>query len=84
MVIFHSFLVSCDSVLFCLGRYRTRTVVNFFSTVLFFGLPVFRGSVLSNLWGCFDMLISFFRVCSQAFLSLVILLISAFLRALFS
>ena len=56
----------------------------FFSVGLFFGLPVFRGSVLSNLQRCFDILSSFWEVCSKVFLCLVNILISAFLRANFS
>ena len=60
-------------------RARIRSVVSvlkfIFSPGSFFGLPVFRGFVLSHLQGCFDILSSFFRVCSKAFLSLVILLI---------
>ena len=47
----------------------------------FLGLPVFRGSVLSNLQGSFDILSSFFLVYSKAFLSLATLLISAVQRA---
>ena len=68
-------------------------VVSFFGSGLFFGIPVFRVSVLSNLQGRFRIL-SFFFVfffggggggsCSYSFLSLVILLISAILRAIFS
>ena len=58
-----------DVFLFCLGRYRIRTLVSFFSSGLFFGLPVFRGSVLRNLQGCFDILSSFFRVYSVPFLA---------------
>ena len=54
-----------------------------FSSGLFFGLPVFRGFILSSLQGCLDIL-SFFRVCSKAILSLVILLISAIQRVHFS
>ena len=57
--------------------------LGYFSSGLFFGLPVFRGFVLSKLQGCFDIL-SFLRVCSKAILSLVILLISAIERAHFS
>ena len=57
-----------------------------------FVLRVFRGSFLSNLLGFFQILsilfyffiFYFFRVCSEAFLSLVILLISAGLRGQFS
>ena len=80
---FHSILVWCHSVLFCWGRCRIHSLVSFFSLGLFFGLLVFRGSILSNLQGCFDILRYFFQVCSKAFLSLMILLISAFLRANF-
>ena len=62
------FLVICKAILIYL--------------VLFSGLFY---SVLGNLQGVFDIYIFlFFRVCSKAFLSLVILLISAFLRAHFS
>ena len=70
MAIFHSVRVWCDSVLFCLGRYRIRTLVNFFSSGLFFGLPVFRGSVLRNLQGCFDILSSFWGGYSVQFLAI--------------
>ena len=61
-------------------------VVGFFSSGLLFGPPIFRGFVLSNLQGCFEILsfcflffclFVFARVYSKAFLSLVILLISA-------
>ena len=65
--IFHSVLVSCDSVLFCLGRYRIRTLVSFFRSGLFIDLRVFRGSVLSNLQGCFDILSSFFGFVLRPF-----------------
>ena len=44
-----------------------RTLVSFFSLVLFFRLPVFRGSVLSNLQGCFDLLSSFFEFVLRPF-----------------
>ena len=44
-------------ILFCLGRYRIRTLVSFFSLDSFFGLPVFRGSVVSTLQGCFIYLV---------------------------
>ena len=84
MATFHSVLVWCRSVLFCLGRCRIHWLVSFFSLGLFFGLPCFRGFVLSNFWGLFWYTWFFFRVCSKAFLSLVILLISAILRAHFS
>ena len=43
---------------------RIRSFVNFFGLGSFFGLPVFRGSVLSNLQVRFHLLSSFFRVCS--------------------
>ena len=39
---------------------RISSLVSFFSWGLFFGLPVFRGFVLSNFQGCFDILSSFF------------------------
>ena len=37
---------------------------------MFFGLPVFRGSVPRNLQGCFDVLSSFFRVYSVPVLAI--------------
>ena len=76
-------LFSWVVVFWAVCRARIRSVASFFSSGLFFGLPVFRGSVLSNLI-CL-VLSSFFFLggggCSKAFLSLVILLISDFLRA---
>ena len=45
VAIFHSVLVWCHSVLFCLGCCRLHSFVSFFSMGLFFGLCVFRGSV---------------------------------------
>ena len=59
MAIFHSVLVWCHSVLFSLGCCRLHSFDSFLSMGLFFGLCVFRGSVLSNLQGCFDILNSF-------------------------
>ena len=50
---------------------------------MFFGLPVFRGFVLGNFKGCFDILSSFFGFVLWPFY-LVIMLISAIKRAHFS
>jgi len=87
VAIFYSVLIWCRCVLFSLGRCRIHSLVSFFSLGLFFGLRVFWGSVLSNLQGWFDMLsfcVCFFRVCSKAFIALVILLISTIQRVHFS
>ena len=72
-------------VFWAVCRAWIRSVVSFFSSGLFFGLPVFRGSVHSNFQGCFVILkkIILSRVCSKTFLSLVILLISAVQNASF-
>ena len=71
-------------VLFCLGRYRIRTLVSFFSSGSFFGLPVFRGSVLRNLQGCFDILSSFFRVYFVPFLAICRAILISFFFFCFS
>ena len=47
-----------DVVLFCLMRCRIGSLAGFFNSGLFFGLPVFRGSVCSHLQGCFHILFS--------------------------
>ena len=82
--LFHAVFLSSSTQLFSWGvvfwavcRVRIRSVVSFFSSGLLFGPPVFRGFVLSNLQGRYDVPSTFFRVYSKAFLSLVILLISA-------
>ena len=46
---------------------RICSVVSFFSLGSFLGLPVFRGSVLSNLQGSFDILSSFFGFILRPF-----------------
>ena len=46
---------------------RICSLVSVFSSGLFFGLPVFRGIVLSNLQGCFDILISIFGFVLRPF-----------------
>ncbi len=56
----------------------------FFSSVLFFGLPIFSVSVLNNLQGRLHIISSFWGGCAYSFVSLVILLISAILRDYFS
>ena len=67
VAIFHSGLVWCRSVLFCLGHCRIHSLVSFFRLGLFFGLRVFRDSVFSNLQSCFDILSSFFGFVLRAF-----------------
>ena len=46
---------------------RICSVLRFFSLGSFLGLPVFRGSVLSNLQGSFDILSSFFGFILRPF-----------------
>ena len=77
-------LFSWGVVVWAVCRARIRSFVSFFSSGLFFGLRIFRVSVLNNVQGRFHILSSFWCVCSEAFLSLVILLISAILRPYFS
>ena len=77
-------LLSWGVVFWAVWRARIHSLLSFFISGLFFGVPVFRGFLLGNFQGCFDILISFFGVFSKAFLSLVILLISAIQRAHFS
>ena len=62
-------------------RAQIRSVDSFFSADLVFSVPVFRGSVLSNLQDCFEIFSSFFRFCSKTFLSLVVLLDSGVQKA---
>ena len=69
-------------VFWAVYRARIRLLVGFFSSGLFFGLPIFSVSVFNNLQGRLH-IISSFGGCSYTFVSLVILLISAILRAHF-
>ena len=49
-------LFSWGAVFWAVCRARIRSLVGFFSSGLFFGLPIFSVSVLSSLQGCFDIL----------------------------
>ena len=55
-------LVSSGAVFWAICRARIHSLVSFFSSGLFFGPPVFRGFLLGNFQGCFDILSSFFVV----------------------
>ena len=51
-------------VFWAVRRARTRSLLSFFSSGLFFGLPTFSISILNNLEGRFHILSSFGGLCS--------------------
>ena len=78
-------LFSWGVVFWAVCTARIRSLAGFFTSYLFFGLPMFRVSVLINLQGRFHIISSWgWGGGYYSLFSLVILLISAILKAHFS